>query len=101
MRARSVAVSEGTIPTDHDKIRQWAEERGGRPSTVKETAPDHKAGLLRFDFGERQDRLQEIDWEEFFDTFDEANLALLNQEKTADGAVSRFHKFVSRDENTG
>jgi hypothetical protein len=25
------------ITTDHDEIRKWAEERGGRPSTVRST----------------------------------------------------------------
>ena len=25
------------ITTDHDEIRKWAEERGGRPATVRST----------------------------------------------------------------
>jgi hypothetical protein len=80
--------------TNHDAIRRWAEERGGRPATVAETAGDG-AGVLRIDF-EPQDAegLELISWENFFKKFDEENLEFLYQEKTDDGSVSRFHKFV-------
>jgi hypothetical protein len=33
----------------------------------------------------------------FFEKFDRENLAFLYQEKTAEGEVSRFHKFVERE----
>ena len=33
----------------------------------------------------------------FFDKFEEANLAFIYQEETADGELSRFCKFVDRD----
>jgi len=35
-------------------------------------------------------------WDEFFDKFDEAGLALVYQEETSDGQPSRFNKLVSR-----
>jgi hypothetical protein len=83
--------------TDHDAIRKWAEERGGRPSAVKRTEGKGEGiGVLRFDFGEKEESLEEISWEDFFETFEEKNLALLVQDKTADGQTSRFFKFVSR-----
>jgi len=82
--------------TDHDEIRRWAEERGGRPSRVKDTEGDDGAGVLRFDFGEQDERLEPISWEEFFETFEDRGLALLEQEETADGKQSRFSKFVNR-----
>jgi hypothetical protein len=31
-------------------------------------------GLLRCDFGEKEDRLRQISWEEFFKKFDESNI---------------------------
>ena len=31
-------MAEGNVTTDHEKIRKWAEERGGKPSTVKGTS---------------------------------------------------------------
>lgn len=78
---------------DHDTIRKWAEERGGRPAVVESTW-DGKSGLLRIDFGEKEDSLKEISWEEFFRVFDENNLDFLYQDQTAEGGESRFFKFV-------
>ncbi len=54
--------------TDHEETRGWAQARGGRPSKVKDV----------------------------FKIFDERKLALLEQDKTASGAASRFFKFVER-----
>lgn len=85
--------------TDHDTIRRWAEERGGRPARVRETEEKGAgAGVLRIDFEEPDEALEEIDWRTFFDTFEEKGLALLYQEETAEGEVSRFNKIVSRDQ---
>lgn len=84
---------------DHDTIRRWAEERKAIPATVRGTArDDDDAGILRFDFvgdgQKREDALEEISWDEFFEKFDEAKLTFLYQDRTADGDVSRFNKFV-------
>lgn len=83
---------------DHNVIRHWVEERGGRPATVKATEGKSDPGLLRIDFPDRgaEDRLDDISWEEFFDKFEEKKLAFLYQEETRTGRVSRFSKFVSR-----
>jgi hypothetical protein len=81
--------------TDHEKIKRWAEERGGRPSRVKATAKG-QSGVLRFDFGEEDEALEPLEWEEFFKIFEENDLALLEQDKTSSGKQSRFSKFVHR-----
>jgi hypothetical protein len=74
--------------TDHDEIRTWAEEHGGRPAKVDTGG---EGGVLRLDFQEKDDNLTEIEWDEFFDIFEDADLALLIGE-----GDSRFNKFVSR-----
>jgi hypothetical protein len=90
-------MSESKTTTDHETIRRWAEERGGRPATVKGTeAGGEDAGVLRIDFQEPEESLQEISWEEFFRKFDEAQLAFLYQDETKEGAESRFFKLVRR-----
>lgn len=89
-------MSEARRLTDHDDIRAWAEARSGRPSRVKDTGASGGGGVLRFDFGPPDESLEEISWEEFFRIFDESELALLEQDETADGATSRFSKFVRR-----
>lgn len=90
-------MSEAEVTTDHDAIRKWAEARDGRPASVKGTGKGGKAGLLRIDFEpELAEGLELISWDDFFAKFDREKLAFLRQEKTADGSVSRFHKFVER-----
>lgn len=38
------------MTTDHETIRQWAEERGGRPAVVKSThKPGQCTGIIRID----------------------------------------------------
>lgn len=37
------------------------------------------------------------DWDEFFKIFDDNELAFLYQDKTKEGEVSRFSKFVERN----
>jgi hypothetical protein len=84
--------------TDHEEIRNWAEERGGKPSHVKGTGGKNDVGLLRIDFPgySGEGKLEEISWEEFFKKFDEQELALVYQEKTAEGKRSNFNKLVNR-----
>lgn len=82
--------------TDHEVIRGWIEERQGRPSVVEATW-DGTSGLLRIDFGEEDESLTEISWDDFFRVFDENNLEFLYQVETADGNQSRFFKFVEKD----
>jgi hypothetical protein len=91
-------MSESITTSDHDEIRRWVEARGGRRAHVRDTGGAGDAGVLRIDFPGRgdDDALEELSWDEFFDKFDEAGLAFLYQERTADGDESRFSKFVSR-----
>ncbi|WP_437691563.1 lipocalin/fatty-acid binding family protein [Sorangium sp. So ce176] len=95
----SASSSKTTI--DHDEIRQWAESRGGRPATVKSTEKDGEPGILRIDFPgySGEGSLEEISWDDFFAKFEESNLALVYQEKTADGQPSNFSKLVSRPDD--
>jgi hypothetical protein len=89
-------MAQAIATTDHDTIRRWVEERNGHPAVVK-TTHGERGGLLRIDFGEPEESLESIEWDEFFDTFDQSNLAFLYQDETAGGRTSRFAKFVDRD----
>ena len=93
-----MSTSESNITTDHKEIREWAEKRGGKPARVKSTGSDNDPGLLRIDFPDgAEEELEQINWEEFFQKFEEKNLALLYQNETASGELSRFSKFVNRE----
>jgi hypothetical protein len=90
--ARKKAVdSQAHRTRDHDTIRRWAEERGGHPAMVEDTQ------ILRIDFDEpdnNDENLRRVSWDEFFHVFDERGLQFLYQERTNDGHISRFNKFV-------
>jgi hypothetical protein len=89
-------MATATTTRDHEKIRHWIEQRGGKPATVSATKTSGGAGILRIDFPSdgRDEGLEPIGWDEFFKKFDEAQLEFLHQDKTTDGQTSRFFKFV-------
>ena len=85
---------------DHDEIRRWTEERGGKPAHVRSTESKEDIGILRLEFpgfGEESSSLEEISWDDFFEKFDDRKLALIYQEETADGERSNFNKLVSAE----
>ncbi len=90
-------ASESKTTTDHDTIRRWVEERDGKPASVRGTG-DGDAGVLRIDFpgGAGEDELEHISWEEWFEKFDQNNLAFLYQEEKKSGEGSTFFKLVNR-----
>jgi hypothetical protein len=89
-------MARANVTTDHEKIRRWAEQRGGHPATVKVTETDDEPGVLRLDFDPPDESLEKISWDDFFEKFEDADLAFLYQDKTESGKTSRFHKFVDR-----
>ena len=88
-----------TTTTNHDEIRRWAEARGAQPACVKGTGGKGDPGMIRLDFPgySGSDSLQHISWDEWFRAFDANDLALVYQDRTADGARTNFNKLVSRD----
>jgi len=90
--------TESKITTHHETIRQWVESRGGRPARVKGTGSKKDPGLLRIDMPgySGEDSLEPIEWDQFFNKFEENHLAFLYQETTAAGQRSNFNKLVDR-----
>lgn len=91
-------AGESKTTTDHETIKKWAEDRGGKPAVVKGTEDDGTgAGLLRIDFpGYDESSLEAVSWDDWFNTFDEKNLEFLYQDETSSEAESRFFKLVSK-----
>jgi len=91
-------MAQAQTTTDHDEIREWVEKRKGRPSRVKGTvAKGEEGGILRIDFGEPEESLEEISWQEFFQIFDDRELAFLYQDDRPRGRKSYFCKLVHRN----
>jgi hypothetical protein len=86
-------MSDSKTTTNHDEIRKWAEAREGSPAVIRTQG---KGGVLRIDFGEKEEEFDEINWNEFFRIFDQNKLAFLFQDETKDGKTSRFNKFIER-----
>jgi hypothetical protein len=82
---------------DHDEIRRWVEQHDGTPATVG--GDDDEVAVLRIDFpgGAGSDRLRQTSWEEWFEKFDQEELAFLYQEQKADGEDSTFFKLIRDD----
>jgi hypothetical protein len=80
---------------DHDRIREWAEARGGAPASVRGTGRAGDPGLLRIDMagGAGNESLQRISWDDWFRKFDAQQLALVIDDADR---PSTFNKLVSR-----
>jgi hypothetical protein len=97
--AGSDTQSQTRTTTDHEEIRRWVEEHGGRPARVRGSGGRDDQGVLRIDFpgGAGEESLEPISWDEWFQKFDENGLAFLYQEEKADSEDSTFFKLVARE----
>jgi hypothetical protein len=91
-------ASETQTTTDHEEIRRWVEEHGGRPASVRGTDDEDAAGVLRINFpgGADEDELEHISWREWFQKFESKGLAFLYQQQKASGEDSTFFRLVER-----
>ncbi len=98
-RSRTTGVSRSAKATvDHEEIQRWAEARGAVPACVRGTGRKGDTGMVRLDFPTGPERsLQKIGWDEWFQKFEDKELAMIYQDRTATGRRSRFNKIVSRD----
>lgn len=85
------------VTTNHDVIRQWAEARDAVPATIEGTEHEGRVGVLRFDFGGDSERLEHIEWDQWFETFDERKLNFIYQETKSDGSQSNFFQLENPD----
>ena len=87
------------LTIDHAAIQRWVEARGGQPATKAGTAPaGESVGILRVRFPEtNSERVDVVTWEEFFAKFEEKALAFVLRERTRDGQLSRYCRFVRRE----
>lgn len=85
---------------DNDEIRTWMEEHGGTPAVVKETSEDEEeeesADMLHISFNPNDPNMEEMDWEEFFERFDNENLALVYDDEAPEGVPPEF-ELIDRD----
>jgi len=95
--ARDELASGSRITTDHDEIREWVDEHGGRPVRGPVLSAEGQYGTIEIDFsGGRADRsLEPVDWDEWFRIFDDDQLALLIRDEDQ-GGDTRLFELVRR-----
>lgn len=86
-----------TLATQNPEvIKHWAEERGGTPATVPGTEHGDHLGVLRINFpGYGGQKLQEVSWEQWMQTFKDRKLVFLFQEHMRNGHQSNFFHMDS------
>lgn len=79
---------------EHDEIKRWAEDHGGKPACISGTGGKNDVGMLRLMFPDspfaNDENLRELDWSDWFEAFDANGLALVYDPE------SRFNKVIAR-----
>ncbi|HEX5596814.1 MAG TPA: hypothetical protein VFX61_12485, partial [Micromonosporaceae bacterium] len=77
--------------------QRWAQARNAKPATIRGTEYDGRPGVLRFNFPgfKESDRIREISWNEWFNTFDQRRLNFIYQETRTNGGQSNFFRLES------
>lgn len=88
---------------DNDEIRAWMEEHGALPAVLKETSDngEESPDMLQISFNPNDPNMKEMDWEEFFERFENENLALVYDDATPKGEIPEFEltdRTRARDE---
>ncbi|MDP3958207.1 MAG: hypothetical protein Q8Q36_01945 [bacterium] len=85
--------------TDHDTIRGWIEEHGGKPALVRGVPEEGDGtGLLEIAFGGlTREEFEIISWEDFFGRLESGNLAFVYDELAPPGQAGEY-KFLDREQ---
>jgi hypothetical protein len=87
-------LADSKVTTNHEEIRQWVEEHDGRPAAVPGHTDRGSSRAVKIYFPDQylSDPIEEISWDEFFNQFEEKDLAFMYQ----DDEDSRFFRIVER-----
>jgi hypothetical protein len=90
-------TSDARIMVDHDEIRRWVEDHGGRPVRAR-PAGTVADGVPQIDFlrGRGDRSLEPVDWQEWFRMFDDFGLALLLRDGDDERGDRALVEFVRR-----
>lgn len=95
------------ITTEHEEIKQWAQKYGGKPQIIDDPQALADVPGLRIDFPGKIDdfllpetKIRDVSWEEFFQKFEENQLAFLyipefNPENPK--MLYKAYKFIKQD----
>jgi hypothetical protein len=92
------------VTVDHDEIRSWAEQNGGRPQLLDDPSAGSDRPGIRIDFPGPNDEAflaaashaRDISWDEFFDLFERLQLLFVYQKEINDQDRSSSYRFEPR-----
>lgn len=93
MRHVSMPQTKYTTTQNYDDIREWILEHKGMPA-IKDDVPN-SSGTLTVAFGDDGNRV--ITWREFFDRFENDNLAFHYMPDAPKGEGWRSFNFINRE----
>jgi hypothetical protein len=81
-------------------IRNWILEHGGMPVVIRDTTgiDGDSEGVLRLTFGEPNDLVERISWNEFFTIFDTRRLRFRYDDPTKPSEAEWAYAFESIDQ---
>lgn len=91
------------VTTDHDEIKEWAQKLNGIPERIDDITTSNDEVGIRIDFPRGEDDMffandkfpREVSWEEFFQIFEEQELAFIYTLVPSDNP-SYDYKFIKR-----
>lgn len=89
-----------TYTIDHEIVRQQITDAGGTPVLAKdvpEAGEEPGADFLHIAFGTLDDTMERLEWEEFFEEFEEEQMALVYDDARDDGEAAEL-RIISREE---
>jgi len=85
-------------------VEDWARRRNAEPAAAT-FGDDGRPRVLRFDFQGGPDRggseLKRVSWDDWWQVFEDRDLAFVYQEKTSDGNESNFFIFDNPNRSDG
>ncbi len=94
------------MTTDHEEIREWAEKYGGEPELIDDPKVKGDVIGLRIyfpkkendSFLEKEGVTQKIDWDNFFEKFEQLNLAFIyHREVPGSSMPGDAYRFIKRE----
>jgi hypothetical protein len=84
--------------TDHDAIQEWVEGHGSTAAQVSEPVGDDPGSLAVVPTDIDDDSVDLLSWDEFFEIFEDEELAFVYQTDKDDPDEQWFCKFIHREE---
>lgn len=91
-------MSKRITTLNHEEIKNWISQRGGRPVVVEEQKSEGPVSFLSVEFDDKETSgvvKEELNWKRFFEVFEKKMLAFQYDEEEGEKSGKNF-RFVGR-----